>query len=182
MASFGSRRGFADRLSLPLMVVAFLAVGGFLYWLNMTAEPTEVAVAEESEETSSDFLQGPEQWLGQVVEVTDARANSTLGSQAFGIGPDNAPFLVKMAPALVSDSTTVPTGQPLTLVGTVHTLTDSVLTAWDAQGAFAREGDRALAEYFNGSPFLEATSVIISAPGGGPGGAASGGGTSGGGR
>ena len=53
MVSFGSRRGFADRLSLPLMVVAFLAVGGFLYWLNITAQPTEVAVAEEPGETAS---------------------------------------------------------------------------------------------------------------------------------
>ncbi len=89
MATFGSRRGFADRLSLPLMVVAFLAVGGFLYWLNVTAQPTEVAVAEEAGETESgasailnvsDFLQGPDQWIGQVVELTDAQATSTLGS------------------------------------------------------------------------------------------------------
>ncbi len=42
MANFGSRRGFADKLSLPLMILAFLVVIGFLYWLNVTAEPTQV--------------------------------------------------------------------------------------------------------------------------------------------
>lgn len=175
MASFGSRRGFADRLSLPLMVVAFLAVGGFLYWLNITAQPTEVAVAEEPGEmvsgasailSTSDFLAGPEQWIGQIVEVTDARATSTLGSQAFWIGPDASPFLVKMAPALISDSTTVPVGQPMSVVGTVQTMTDSVLSAWDSLGAFANEGDRIVAEYFVGSPFMEATAIRPNPTGG----------------
>jgi len=45
MATLGSRRGFADKLSLPLMVLSFVILGGFLYWLNITAEPTEVVTA-----------------------------------------------------------------------------------------------------------------------------------------
>ena len=40
MATLGSRRGFADKLSLPLMIVSFLILGGFLYWLSVTAQPT----------------------------------------------------------------------------------------------------------------------------------------------
>ena len=53
MANFGSRRGFADKLALPLMILAFLVVVGFLYWLNVTAEPTQVAIVEEEDPRQS---------------------------------------------------------------------------------------------------------------------------------
>ncbi len=88
MGKFGSRRGFADRLSLPLMILAFLAVIGFLYWLNITAEPTQVAIVEERMERTSgasailnvtDFLSDASQYEGQLIEVTEARVASRLG-------------------------------------------------------------------------------------------------------
>ena len=116
MATLGSRRGFADKLSLPLMILAFLVLGGFLYWLNITAQPTEVAIVEETDEggpsasailSMDDFLANPEGQVDAVVEVTGARVASRLGTQAFWIGADDAPYLVKMGPAVVEAGTEV---------------------------------------------------------------------------
>ena len=110
MAILGSRRGSADQLSLPLMILAFVLVGGFLFWLNRTAEPTELAIEEAAPEavhgasailTLEDFLENPEGQVDAVVGVNGARIASRLGTEAFWIGPDDAPYLVKMAPALV---------------------------------------------------------------------------------
>lgn len=168
MATFGSRRGFAEKFSLPLMIVAFVAVAGFLYWLNVTAEPTEVVVAEQGRARTAgvsaildvdDFLAEPVRFEGQTVEVTDARVSSLVGPQAFWIGPDDRPFLVKMAPPAIEASASVSSGQVLSLVGTVYMMTDSALVAWGDAGAFPTEGDRAVAAFAVGSLFLEASEV-----------------------
>jgi len=168
MANLGSRRGFADKLSLPLMILAFLVVIGFLYWLNATAEPTQVEIVEEDAPTSSgasailnvtDFLSDPGQYDGRIVEVTSARVASRLGPQAFWIGPNDAPFLVKMGPELVEAGTAILIEQSVNLTGTVWMMTDSAHAAWDAQGAFPNEGDNIVAEFAIGSPFLEVTAI-----------------------
>ncbi len=176
MTTFGSRRGFSDKLSLPLMVLAFVFVGGFLYWLSLKAVPTEVVIVEEEVDRASgasaildvvDFLADPGQYDGQVVEVTRARIVNRLGEQAFWMGTADGPFLVKMSPALLETGPIIQVEQVVTVVGQVHILTDSVLTAWDALGTFATETDRFLAEFALESPFLEAESVETRAPGGG---------------
>ncbi len=178
MASLGSRRGFAENLSLPLMILAFLVVGGFLYWLNVTAQPTEVAIVEQPGEAgpgataildSEAFLSGPATYLDQTVEVTGARVSSRLGSQAFWMGPDDRPFLVKMGPEVLAAGTEVRVESLVTILGSVHMMTDSVLAAWEANGAFASEGDKIVAEFAVGSPFLEASSIVASPAGGGEG-------------
>ncbi len=175
MANFGSRRGFADKLSLPLMILAFLVVIGFLYWLNVTAEPTQIVIEEEGDVRSSsasailnveDFLADAVQYDGQVVEVTDARVASRLGPQAFWIGPDDRPFLVKMAPELVEAATEVLIEERLTLVGLVSVMSDSTHAAWDGQGAFPNEGDRIVAEFAIGSPFIEVSEIVRQPTGG----------------
>jgi len=178
MANLGSRRGFADRLTLPLMIVAFLVVIGFLYWLNVTAEPTEIAIVEEEVTRGSgasailnveDFLGDAGQFVGQVVEVTDARVASRLGPQAFWIGPDDQPFLVKMAPELVEAGSEVLIEQRVSLTGTVWVMSDSTHAAWDAQGAFPNAGDKIVAEFAIGSPFIEVTEIRAQTPAGGGG-------------
>jgi hypothetical protein len=164
------------------MILAFLVVIGFLYWLNVTAEPTEVTIVEEEDPRSSgasaildiaDFLTDAATYEGQVVEVTNARVASRLGPQAFWIGPDDAPFLVKIGPELVEAGTEVLVAQVLMLTGVVWTMSDSAHAAWDAAGAFPTEGDRIVAEFAIGSPFLEVSAVES------PGGAAGGGGDGG---
>lgn len=183
MGILGSRRGFADKLTLPLMIVAFLAVIGFLYWLNVTAEPTQVEIVEDEGPTASgasaildvaDFLPDATQYEGRIVEVTNVRVASRLGPQAFWIGPDDQPFLVKMAPSLVESGADVPTEQRLTLTGTVHMMTDSTHAAWAVLGAFPNEGDRIVAEFAVGSPFLEVTAIQAGGAGSGGGDGAAG--------
>lgn len=174
MATFGSRRGFSDKLSLPLMVLAFLAVGGFLYWLSVKAVPTEVVIVEDDADRDSgasaildvfDFLADPGQYAGRVVEVNGAKVVSRLGTQAFWIEGPTSPFLVKMAPALVEAGTTILVEQEVTVVGTVHTLTDSMVVAWEAVGAITSM-DRPVVEFSLGSPFLEVETVRARSPGG----------------
>jgi len=166
MATLGSRRGSADQLALPLMILAFVLVGGFLYWLNITAEPTEVAIEEAAPETAhgasailaiEDFLANPEGQIDAVVEVNGARIASRLGTQAFWIGPDDAPFLVKMGPGLVEAGTEILVESMVTVVGTVFMMSDSILASWDEQGVFANAGDRIVAEF--ATSFLEARVV-----------------------
>jgi hypothetical protein len=148
------------------MILAFVLAGGFLYWLNKTAEPTQVAIEEEGPAEASgasailaaeDFLANPEGQLDHVVEVTGARIASRLGTQAFWIGPDEAPFLVKMNPELVASGQEILVESVVTVVGTVHMMSDSVLTAWDGLGVFGNAGDRIVAEF--ATTFLEARSI-----------------------
>ena len=166
MATLGSRRGSADKLALPLMILTFILVGGFLYWLNMTAEPTEIAIEEAAPESESgasaildlaDFLANPEGQVDAVVEVTGARIASRLGTQAFWIGPDDAPYLVRMSPALIEAGGEILVESTVNIVGTVYMMSDSVLASWDEQGVFANAGDRIVAEF--ATSFLEARSV-----------------------
>lgn len=174
MSTASMERGFADKLALPLMVLAILALGGFLYWLNMTAEPTEVIIVEEEPDEGSgaaisldEFLANPEARAGEPIEVSGARVSSRLGTQAFWIGPDDSPYLVKMAPSLVAAGGTVLVEQLVRLNGTVHSMSDSVLNAWQEMGAFSNEGDRIVAEF--ATSFFEVEE--ITAQGGDGGGA-----------
>ncbi len=176
MATLGSRRGFADKLSLPLMIVSFLVLGGFLYWLNITAEPTEVAIEETTEEegpvassvlTVDDFLANPEGQIDATVRVTGARVASRLGTQAFWIGPDDQPYLVKMDPQLVNAGTQVLVESVVNITGSVYMMSDSVLASWDTLGVFGNEGDRIVAEF--ATSFLEASGIQTMGGGGGTG-------------
>jgi hypothetical protein len=156
------------------MIVSFLVLGGFLYWLNITAEPTEVTIVEETSDegptassvlTVNDFLANPEGQIDATVRVTGARIASRLGSQAFWIGPDDQPYLVKMAPALVAANTPVLVESMVNVTGSVYMMSDSVLASWDTLGVFANEGDRIVAEF--ATSFLEATNIqTVSGSGG----------------
>ena len=178
MGTFGSRRGAAEQLSLPLMILSFVVVIGFLWWLNATAEPTQVTIVEEEVTRASgasailseaDFLSSAGQYEGQIVEVTNARVSNRLGPQAFWIGPDNTPFLVKMGPELVAAGAEVLVEQRVNLMGKVAIMGDSAHAAWDAQGAFPNEGDKIVAEFAIGSPFLEVTTIVPQSGAGGGG-------------
>ncbi len=183
MASLGSTKGSAEKLSLPLMIVAFLSVAGFLYWLSISAQSSEVALQEETaaEEALSTmdfsaFLVSPAQYVGQKLRLTRARVSSPLGPHAFWAGPDDRPFLVKMGPELLATAPQVLPEQILDLEGTVLVLSDSMIAAWAAEGAFPSQGDRIVAEFALGSPILEASSLRVSRPTGGVGGPGEGGG------
>ncbi len=154
MSDLGSRRGGVEKFGFPLMVATFVLIAGFLYWLNLSARPTEVEVAESGDTetgvttvTLEAFMMDPGLYDGQEVRITETRVASPLGSQAFWAGPDDNPFLVKLAPGLLEQGVTVEPGTTVIVIGTVSMMSDSVLISWSDAGAFQNEGDRIVAEF-----------------------------------
>lgn len=173
MALIRSRKGAAQNMTLPLMLLAFALMAGFMYWLSITAEPTEVAIVEETTPSVADgasvawadFAMDPESYVEQRITIPGLEVASLLGSQAFWAQlPNETPYLVKLGESLVADSTSVVSGDLGDFTGRVHLMSDSVLNAWEAAGAFTDPVNRIEAEF--ATSFFEAESVTMASPGG----------------
>jgi hypothetical protein len=93
-------------MALPLMILSFVAIGGFLFWLSRTAEPTSVAVVEEGGSSTAaaaggmlvgwnDFGANPGSYEGQMITLRPVRVASVLGQGAFWTQlPNETPFLI----------------------------------------------------------------------------------------
>lgn len=162
MGDRASRRGAAD-LGLPLMIVAFLAILGFLYWLNLQAQAEraakEAAVAEEAAETgtvdvstavtilASDLQGDVSSLVGSMVRVEQVPLVSTVGTQGFWIElPNRNPFLISLSEGARSAAASAAVGQSVTLVGIIRAMDATTLDAWSAAGTIS-EGDRLAAEF-----------------------------------
>ncbi len=177
MTLMSSRRGAAESMALPLMILSFVAIGGFLFWLSRTAEPTSVAVVEEGGSSTAaaaggmlvgwnDFGANPGSYEGQMITLRPVRVASLLGHGAFWTQlPNETPFLIKLGDALIADGLVVASGDVGELTGTVHTMSDSVLNAWQDGGVFTEDVQRIEAEF--ASSFLEAEAFAIQVPEGG---------------
>lgn len=167
MATLKSRAG-AAKLGAPLMVLSFLMVAGFIYWLSVTAEPTEV-VAPEPETTLENvvaieaFSAGPDGYVGQIVSFEDVAVTGRNGNHAFFITLADANsngYLLHLSDSLAADTmVTVATGMTLTVTGTVVATNDSVLDAWEAAGAFTNQAERLMAQSTYYLNFLEVTLI-----------------------
>lgn len=177
MTDHAPRRGAAN-LSMPLMFVSFIAIAGFLYWLNLQAKAENAADAmvEDSAATSRTYsgtattISGQDIQLdaspyeGEEVRLAGLAVASPLGTQGFWLElPNKNPFLVSMSEAVKAEGLTVTPGETAVVVGTIHAMSDSVLNAWTSSGAVA-EGDRLAAEF--ATHYLEATHVQFTAGGG----------------
>lgn len=159
MKLFGSRRGSSGAANV-MMVVAFLGIAGFVFWLRAAAEPTEVVVVEEEPEDDGTprmsyaaFAADPASHSGQTIRVTDMPVTSAFGTNGFwSEDASKQPFLVH-----VPGNVTIPASGRATVVGAVMSMSDSVLTDWEAAGHISGAGDRAAAEF--SEAFFEATSV-----------------------
>lgn len=173
MGDKASRRGAVD-LGLPLMIVAFLAIGGFLYWLNLQAQAelaAKAAVAEEmaaeeaAKEAMGDVIPGealqtdPGMYSGKVVTVEGLSIASMLGTQGFWVElPNKNPFLVSLSEAVKAEGLSLSAGTSVTVSGTIYAMGDSVLNAWSTAAAIG-EGDRLAAEF--ATHFMEAAQVQV---------------------
>lgn len=167
MPKNGSRRG-ATNLGTPLMIVAFVVIGGFLYWLSTqaAAERAEQEIAEAPAEDTmpavqtvpvGDIEMDAMSYVGQEIRIANTEVASTLGSQGFWLeAPSGNPFLVSMGPEVQAAGVSVTPGNPVNVTGTLHAMSDSVLTAWVEDGSIA-EGDRIVAEF--ATHYVEATEV-----------------------
>ncbi len=168
MEAHSKSRAGAVNPGMPLMVLSFLVVAGFLWWLSRTAEPTESpADAPDAEmETGigvplAEFFADASAYMGQEITLTEVPVTSLLGPHAFWTALGEAfgnPYLVHLSDAVRADSVEVTPGVPVTITGTVHAMSDSILGDWEAAGAFPQESDRFQAEF--AESFLEVATVV----------------------
>lgn len=153
MAEIPVQRSGGSGGGVPTWAVAALAlvlVGGFMVWLGMTAEPTNVQVVPEEAPVDStalaaaqvpsvpllDFAENTEQYEGQQVRLDNVPVDSRLGERGLWLKmPNQGLYLVQTAP----DAPLVQPGQNITAVGTVQPMTDSIVTAWLDQGLIQPE-------------------------------------------
>lgn len=170
-------------MALPLMLVTFVLMGGFLYWLFVNATPTpgpEMAEVEEEPEVDlgpaatvvepSDLEVGTAAYEGQFIELPSVNVASAVGSEAFFVDLPRTPFLVKIGPELLAEGQGVPSGL-VTVRGTLLAMNDSIITAWSDAGAISAD-DRPIVEF--AAHFIEATRVTEAAEGANPASAPSG--------
>lgn len=178
MAETGSRRGAASTNSLILATVAVVAIGGLIYWLNATAEPTMVEFTPEdtaAEEPVSDVptvtiesLRGEiAEYVNIELEMRDLEVNSLLGEQGFWVGPQDNPFLVMMESSGAAQGGPVAVEDDVHVRGTIRAMSDSVLNDWEERGVISGQGQRAVASF--AEYFMNANEVRPAAEGGGSG-------------
>jgi len=180
MADNASRRG-AVNLGVPLMITAFIVIGGFLYWLNLQAAEQEAAQMVEEEapiETATiegavvvaaaDIQLDASPFEGQMITLEGLTVAGQLGAQGFWLDlPNGNPFLVSLSDELAAQGVGAQQGQTPTVTGIVLAVNDSILNAWSAAGTIS-EGDRLAAEF--ATHFMDAAQVVLEVPAGGEGG------------
>lgn len=161
----------SGKLNAPLMILAFLAIGGFLYWLNVTSEPTEIAVAEEDPRAALpqaeavspvQFADDPGAYLEARVRLPNIRVANLMGTEAFWFNlADEAetPYLVRLDREWIEAEMQILPDDVITLTGTVHAMSDSVIRAWEDLGVFTQEGQRGLVDGLD--TFIDADQVEI---------------------
>lgn len=181
MADNASRRG-ATNLGMPLMILAFASIGGFLYWLNgqaaqemaeRQAVADSIAAAEAAEAALPPIISAERiQMDASPYENTDVRLQglpvaSNLGTQGYWVElPNGNPFLVSVSGSADVEGDVVP-GATVDVNGRILAIADSVLNAWSEAGTVG-DGDRLAAEF--ATHFLEVVHIRV-VPDGGDGGA-----------
>lgn len=149
------------------MVVAFGTIGGFLYWLSITAIPTEVAVAEEDVTAQAVslglFARSPSIYEGDLVAVDGVEVQSVAGAQLFFVAfPDESAYPVRVDASLGAAGASLSPMDTGRVTGTVYALTDSVLDAWADESAFPDDATREAAAA--SSTFILATELELAPP------------------
>jgi hypothetical protein len=173
MADKASRRG-AVNMGMPLMIVAFLIMLGFLYWLSLQARAQKAEEAVKMQEAAAEkantypdaasvmgaeLQQDASPLVGKLVKTEPLPVASRLGTQGFWVElPNKNPFLVSMDDSLRADSISVQAGQKVTVVGTIWAMSDSALNSWVSSGTIG-EGDKLAAEF--ATHYLQAVHVQV---------------------
>lgn len=165
---FLKSRAGAAKLGTPLMILCFLAMGGFLYWLSITAEPTMIVVEEASDAelanlvAFADFSAATNSYVGQEISLEEIDVTSLLGPHCFWTSLQDAQgtaYLLHFSQEALADSVSVVSGGSVTVTGTVMAMSDSILNAWEAAGAFPQESDRFQAEF--AEDFIEVSLIAM---------------------
>ena len=164
MADEAGRRSLTWLWALAALVV----IAGFLVWLGVASEPSQVAVVEEEGEATEQQAEAAmgggatvvprdtlaankARFAGQNVEVQRVEATGRLGPRIFwgelGTPSRQVPILVRMDSAAAAATDSVPTGTFYNIAGVVQAMTDSLATAWGEAGEFAGEGEQMQATF-----------------------------------
>lgn len=170
MADNASRRG-ATNLGTPLMIVAFVVIGGFMYWLGSQASADiaerqaladSIAAADAERARLEDLMisaealqRDAEPFEGREVRLEGMPVASALGTQGYWIEmPNGNPFLVSLGEGV--GSVQLQPQDTVNVEGFVTAISDSILNAWTEAGTIG-EGDRLAAEF--ATHFIEASHV-----------------------
>ena len=167
----GSRAG-AAHIGTLMMLGSFVLVAGFMYWLSVTAKPTEIIPVEKRRElienvvTLANFSNSPDDYVGELVGIRNVRMGSAFGNHGRWINLEDASrngYIVHFSDSVRADTTSfypsIAEGVVVNLSGVVVATTDSVLDAWETGGGFASEVDKLLAEATPYLNFIEVTVV-----------------------
>jgi hypothetical protein len=162
MSDNASRRGAAD-LGMPLMILAFLVIGGFMFWLNgqaaaekqaqadaaaalLAAEEAENAAATVETVAIGDIEVDPTPFVGTKLRSEGAVA-SMLGGQGFWLAtPSGNPFLVSWSEELLAEGASVGMGDTIAVEGVVTEMEPLTLVEWSTAQTIS-ETDRIIAEF-----------------------------------
>jgi hypothetical protein len=128
------------------MMIAVIAVIGFLFWLNWKTDTLDSQVAATLDEEASgsevvsittlDLEGDPEAVVGQNIMLEFVPVAQRLGRGAFAINlAMEGTYPVLMSPDIIARGTEVVQGDQLTLFGHVFTFNDSIGAEWVSQGA-----------------------------------------------
>ncbi len=139
--------------STILMVVAVLAVVGFMWWLDRKAGSLDNEVApvlEEVVETPVELntavlASEPASAVGETGYLRSVAVAQRLGRGAFALQLDSAStYPVLLSSDLIQMDEQVYGGDRVTLYGHVFTLNDSIRSVWVEQGAVDQENASAI--------------------------------------
>ncbi|TVP55080.1 MAG: hypothetical protein EA351_11955 [Gemmatimonadales bacterium] len=160
-----------SKLSLPLALLAVVAMGGLFYALFIFSEPTQVTVAEEAGDQpavslgltafqdQADNLREDE----QRVQLDGLIVSAVTSPSLFWFNlADESPFLVRLELELMEAGVSVEVGDVLNLTGRVHEVSDQLLDQWMAVGVLPDEGARGMAA--TADHYLLADDVQIRVP------------------
>jgi len=161
MSDNASRRGAVD-LGMPLMILAFLVIGGFMFWLNGQAAAEKqaqadaaAALAAADEERAAatvetvaigDIEVDPSPYVGTKLRSEGAVA-SMLGTQGFWLAtPSGNPFLISWSEELLAEGASVAMGDTIAVEGVVTEMQPLTLVEWSTAQTIS-ETDRIVAEF-----------------------------------
>jgi cbb3-type cytochrome oxidase subunit 3 len=172
MPDNASRRGAVD-LGMPLMILAFLVIVGFMYWLNVQAQAdraSRVIEEEPIEETTSESVgvdlgeavaigANMDAFVGETIQGVGYEVASLLGTEGFWVNTASGnPFLVAWSEEMRAAGVTVAQGDIVDVVGELLVMQISYLDEWEAEGGITAN-DRIIAEF--ATHFVVAESVEV---------------------
>ena len=138
-----SRRGAVD-MGMPLMVLAFIVIGGFMYWLSgQAAQERASRVVEEAPQEEDSGVSGgdgdvmlgemtavgvdPDAFVGETIRGLGYEVASAFGTAGFWVNtPSGNPFLVAYSEELKATGVTVAQGDYVDVVGELLRMGDQL--------------------------------------------------------